>query len=219
VKEQPEAGIPSPVAPAEVKAPTMKRPFEERAPAAQTQVPDKPANEQIASLAKKPTEMSTEQKPLPLEQADVKVPEVMPAPAQPAPAAQAKVPGKPANEQIALLTKKPTEVIPEKKPLPLPAPKALEGYIIQLSFSERGEARRWAENLTAQGYAVSMTEAGTNAFRVRIGNFAIRPEAERRLKTLGQQGLKGIVLNLPQAYRPDTSRSAEATADAISVTP
>jgi fructose-specific phosphotransferase system component IIB len=219
MKEQPDAGIPSPVAPAEVKAPTVKRPFEERAPAAQTQVPDKPANEQMASLAKKPAEISTKQKPLPLEQADVKAPEVMPPPAQPAPAAQAKVPGKPANEQIALLTKKPAEVIPEKKPLPLPAPKALEGYIIQLSFSERGEAQRWAENLTAEGYAVSMTEAGTNAFRVRIGNFAVRPEAERRLKTLGQQGLKGIVLNLPQAYRPDTSRSAEATADAISVTP
>jgi cell division septation protein DedD len=219
MKEQPEAGIPSPVAPAEVKVPTVKRPFEERAPAAQTQVPDKPANEQIASLAKKPTEISTKQKSLPLEPADVKAPEVMPAPEQPAPAAQAQVPGKPANEQIALLTKKPAEVIPEKKPLPRPAPRALEGYIIQLSFSERGEAQRWAENLTAQGYAVSMTEAGTNAFRVRIGNFAVRPEAERRLKTLGQQGLKGIVLNLPQAYRPDTSRSEEANEDAISVTP
>ena len=219
INKQPDAGIPSPVAPAEVKAPTVKRPFEERAPAAQTQVPDKPANEQMASFAKKPAEISTKQKPLPLEQADVKAPEVMPPPAQPAPAAQAKVPGKPANEQIALLTKKPAEVIPEKKPPPPPARKALEGYIIQLSFSDRGEAQRWAENLTTQGYAVSMTEAGTNAFRVRIGNFAVRPEAERRLKTLGQQGLKGIVLNLPQAYRPDTSRSAEATADEISVTP
>jgi len=218
LKEQQPAGIPSPVATAEVKAPTMIQPVEEPAPTAQTQVFDKPASEQIALLAKKPTEIGTEQQ-LPIAKADVKAPEVIPVPAQPVPAATAKVSEKPANDQIALLTKRPVEVIPEKKPLPGSTSRALEGYIVQLSFSERGEAQRWAEKLTSQGYAVSMTETGNNAFRVRIGNFAVRSEAERRLKTLGQEGLKGIVLNLPQAYRPDTSRAPEATADAISVTP
>jgi hypothetical protein len=39
--------------------------------------------------------------------------------------------------------------------------------------------------------------------RLRIGNFTVREEAERQLVALRQDGLKGIVLNLPQAYRPE----------------
>jgi hypothetical protein len=38
--------------------------------------------------------------------------------------------------------------------------------------------------------------------RVRIGNFTGREEAERQLQALRQDGLKGMVLNLPRAYRP-----------------
>jgi hypothetical protein len=38
--------------------------------------------------------------------------------------------------------------------------------------------------------------------RVRIGGFAGREEAERQLQALRQEGLKGILINLPQAYRP-----------------
>src|SRR5215471_9677512 len=197
IKEKQLAGTPSPVATAGVKAPTTIQAAEEPAPAAQTPVFDKPASEK----------------------AGVKALQGAPAPMQPAPAATGKVSEKPKNEQIALLTKRPEEVIQEKKPLPRPTPRALEGYIVQLSFSQRDEAQRWAEKLASQGYAVSMTETGDSAFRVRIGNFAVRSEAERRLKTLGQEGLKGIVLNLPQAYRPDSGRAAEATADAISLTP
>jgi len=197
IKEKQPAGTPSPVATAGVKAPTTIQAAEEPAPAAQTPALDKPASER----------------------AGMKTLQGAPAPMQPAPAATGKVSEKPTNEQIALLTKRPEEVIQEKKSLPRPTPKALEGYIVQLSFSQRDEAQRWAEKLASQGYAVSMTETGDSAFRVRIGNFAVRSEAERRLKTLGQEGLKGIVLNLPQAYRPDSGRAAEATADAISLTP
>src|SRR5215813_2350976 len=197
IQEKQLAGTPSPVATAGVKAPTTIQPAEEPAAAAQTPVLDKPASER----------------------AGVKTLQGAPAPMQPAPAATGKVSEKPKNEQIALLTKRPEEVIQEKKPLPRPTPRALEGYIVQLSFSQRDEAQRWAEKLASQGYAVSMTETGNSAFRVRIGNFAVRSEAEQRLKTLGQEGLKGIVLNLPQAYRPDSGRAAEATADAISLTP
>ena len=197
IKEKQLAGTPSPVATAGVKAPTTIQAAEEPAPAAQTPALDKPASQR----------------------AGMKTLQGAPAPMQPAPAATGKVSEKPTNEQIALLTKRPEEVIQEKKSLPRPTPKALEGYIVQLSFSQRDEAQRWAEKLASQGYAVSMTETGNSAFRVRIGNFAVRSEAERRLKTLGQEGLKGIVLNLPQAYRPDSGRAAEATADAISLTP
>jgi cell division septation protein DedD len=108
----------------------------------------------------------------------------------------------------------------ENKPPARPVTKALEGYIIQLSFFEKGEAQRWAENLTGRGFAVSMTEAGgSGAFRVRIGNFPGRSEAERQLKTLSQEGLKGIVLNLPQAYHPEVRSSTEALSERTSATP
>jgi len=197
IQEKQLAGTPSPAATAGVKVPTTIQPTEEPAAAAQTPVFDKPASEK----------------------AGVKALQGALAPMQPAPAATGKVSEKPKNEQIALLTKRPEEVIQEKKSVPRPTPRALEGYIVQLLFSQRDEAQRWAEKLASQGYAVSVTETGNSAFRVRIGNFAVRSEAERRLKTLGQEGLKGIVLNLPQAYRPDSGRAAEATADAISLTP
>jgi cell division septation protein DedD len=127
---------------------------------------------------------------------------------------------KPTGEQLALLTKKPSEIPSEIKPPVRAAPRALEGYVIQLAFSDKGEAQRWAENLTGRGYAVSVTEAGAGAFRVRVGNFPGRSEAERQLKTLSQNGLKGIVINLPQAYRPEVRSAApDAAGQTISVTP
>jgi hypothetical protein len=39
----------------------------------------------------------------------------------------------------------------------------------------------------------------------------MRDEAERQLRTLREQGLSGIIINLPQAYRPDV-RPSEAEA-------
>ncbi len=88
--------------------------------------------------------------------------------------------------------------------LALPSAKVLQGFVIQLAFGEMAEARRWAEALEQRGFAVSLTEVGgSGAVRVRIGNFTGRDEAERKLHALRQDGLKGIVLNLPQAYRPE----------------
>jgi cell division septation protein DedD len=87
-------------------------------------------------------------------------------------------------------------------------PKALEGYIIQVAFNDRAEARRWADTFEERGYAVSITEAGTReSLRVRIGNFRFRDDAERQLKTVREDGLLGIILNLPQAYRPEVRSS------------
>ncbi|MGH7827026.1 MAG: SPOR domain-containing protein [Candidatus Binatia bacterium] len=89
-----------------------------------------------------------------------------------------------------------------------PAPRFLEGYIIQLAFAERIEAQRWAERLGRRGYAVSLTMPDSGgAIRVRIGNFSEPEDAERQLKQLRQDGLSGIVVNLPQAYRPEVQRS------------
>ena len=83
------------------------------------------------------------------------------------------------------------------------SPQVLQGFVIQVAFGEMGDARRWAETLERRGFTVSLTEAGSSgSVRVRIGNFAGREEAERQLQALRQDGLKGILLNLPQAYRP-----------------
>ncbi len=114
---------------------------------------------------------------------------------------------KPAGEQLALL-RKPAEVTAEKKPPVRPPPKALEGFIIQLGFNDKEKAQRWAETMERRGYAVSVTEAGAEGvLRVRLGNFSIRDEAERQLRTFKQEGLNGIIINLPQGFRPEARSS------------
>ena len=115
---------------------------------------------------------------------------------------------KPAGEQLALLKNKPPEVAPAKPELARRAPKALEGFIIQLAFNDKEKAQRWAEAMEKRGYAVSLTEAGSEgSLRVRLGNFSVRDEAERHLRTLKQDGLNGIVISLPQAFRPEARTS------------
>ena len=86
-------------------------------------------------------------------------------------------------------------------------PKALEGYIIQLGFADKAKAQDWAERFLTQGFAVSLTESGGGAIRVRLGNFAVRDDAENKLRALQHDGLKGIIVNLPFRYRPAVSAS------------
>lgn len=115
---------------------------------------------------------------------------------------------KTAGERIALLKNKPIEALPESKPLIRPVPRVLEGFIVQLAFNDKEKARRWAEGMEKRGYAVSITEAGTDgALRVRLGNFAQRDEAERQLRNFKQEGLNGIIINLPQGFRPEARSS------------
>ena len=124
------------------------------------------------------------------------------------PAVGEKAPAKATAEQLALLSSKPTEAAPAKPALARGAPKPLEGFIIQLAFSDKDRAQRWAESMEKKGYAVSVTEAGTEgALRVRLGNFVLRDDAERQLKAIKQEGLNGIILNLPQAFRPEARTS------------
>jgi DedD protein len=126
-----------------------------------------------------------------------------------APAAENKPAEKPAGEQLALARQTPIEMVPENKALSrVPTHKALEGFIIQLAFQDKEKARNWAENMERRGYAVSITEAGTGgALRVRLGNFAVRDDAERQLRTFKQEGISGIIINLPQAFRPEARSS------------
>jgi cell division septation protein DedD len=89
-----------------------------------------------------------------------------------------------------------------------PASKQLEGFIVQVAFADKEKAQRWAESMERRGYAVSLTQAGgEGSLRVRLGNFAGRDEAERQLRSFQQEGLKGIVIRLPQAFRP-TARTS-----------
>ena len=86
----------------------------------------------------------------------------------------------------------------------LPVLKVLQGFVVQFAFVDPRDARYWAETLERRGFAVSLTETGdSGSMRLRIGNFTGREEAERQLQALRQDGLKGIVLNLPQVYRPE----------------
>jgi DedD protein len=142
---------------------------------------------------------------------------------RPAPTAKVepKDSGQMGAEQVASARVKQTDLVPEKKTSTRPAVKNLEGFVIQLAFTEANTAQHWAKTLEQRGYAVSITEAGGNAsFRVRMGNFALREEADRQLRSLRQEGLSGIVINLPQAYRRDVRSSSPPGGDkSVSVNP
>jgi cell division septation protein DedD len=130
----------------------------------------------------------------------------LPTVAGPTPTVE-KGPARAPVEQLASLVK-PPEVAPTKPAITRAAPKALEGFIIQLSFSDTDRAQRWAEAMEKKGFAVSVTQAGAEgALRVRLGNFVLRDDAERQLKAIKQEGLNGIILNLPQAFRPEARTS------------
>ncbi|HKY07901.1 MAG TPA: SPOR domain-containing protein, partial [Candidatus Binatia bacterium] len=165
--------------------------------------------------SEKPQAHSPGEKPLgPLEAATPKPTKVVAEPlAAPKPEANvpmtASLPGEPreAPEQLALL-RKPSETVPEKSLQAQPAPKPLEGFIIQIAFSDKAKAQNWAEQMQQRGYAVSITEAGgAGSLRVRLGNFVVRDDAERQLRTLRQEGMSGIIINLPQAFRPEARSS------------
>ena len=110
-------------------------------------------------------------------------------------------------DQLALL-RKPAEPEVSKPPLARPLLKPLEGFIIQIAFNDKEKAQGWAEKMQQRGYAVSVTEAGAGgSFRVRLGNFAVRDDAERQLRNIKQEGMSGIIINLPQAFQPEARSS------------
>ncbi|HXK26738.1 MAG TPA: SPOR domain-containing protein [Candidatus Binatia bacterium] len=140
-----------------------------------------------------------------------KISQVRPAPAT---ETEPKDSEKIAAEPVASARVKQTAPAPEKKTSARPIAKNLEGFVIQLAFTEANAAQHWAKTLEQRGYTVSITEAGGDAsFRVRMGNFALREEADRQLRSLRQEGLSGIVINLPQAYRPEVRSASPPTTD------
>ena len=144
--------------------------------------------------------------------ASVVKPQAPPAPKAPSVAAPAVPPAQEGEKSVsgplAMLKNRPAGLVQEQSAALRPAAKALEGFIIQLAFNDKQKAQHWAESMAKRGYAVSLTEAGAEgSLRVRLGNFTARDEAERQLRTLKQDGLNGIVINLPQAFRPGARTS------------
>jgi DedD protein len=135
------------------------------------------------------------------------VPEPVTRPAPTQSQQREKAPASAAGEQLALL-RRPVEPVIERAPVARPAPRPLQGFIIQVAFQDKQKAQSWAEKMTQRGYAVSVTEAGPEgSLRVRLGNFAVRDEAERQLQAFRQEGMSGIIINLPQAFRPEAVSS------------
>jgi DedD protein len=213
LKSQPVEAVKPPVQPIEVKK--IEPPSD--APKIEVKREENKSPEQAPTIQKA---LESREQPRPVEKektqpasmpakSEVKIAEAKSPPPAQVQSQQDKVSEKSAGEQIALLKNKTSESAPEKKAVVPPVRKALEGFIIQLAFTDKATAQRWAETLERRGYAVSVTEAGgAGSLRVRMGNFAVRDEAERQLRSLRQEGLAGIILNLPQAYRPEGRPSA-----------
>jgi cell division protein FtsN len=96
----------------------------------------------------------------------------------------------------------------EKKPVVKQAPKkpsikvakgsTPKSYILQVgAFQDPGRADRLRKDLTAKGYAVSVTifspGAGKTFSRVRLGPYATKKKAEEIHATLKGQGMAGVV--------------------------
>lgn len=229
---KPRETIPAPapvVKPAPAPLPEIKStPVPEAAPVKVENIPA--ALKRPVEVAAKPQPSSEEVKPAkaPAPARETRITEPVKAAPAPAPMAKAEAPlpapkpaapsiaapqrdlasEKAAGEQVALLRNKPIEVIPENKPALKASPKALEGFIVQLAFNDKEKALRWAEDMEKRGFAVSITEAGAEGrLRVRLGNFVQRDDAERQLRNLKQQGLNGIIINLPQGFQPEARSS------------
>jgi cell division septation protein DedD len=134
---------------------------------------------------------------------EVKTAEVKPVPIAPE-HSPIRAPDGFTGEQVAFAKDKLANEVPAKKAVARSRAKTLEGYIIQIAFADKESAQHWAETLERRGYAVSVTEAtGTGSLRVRIGNFALHDDAEGQLRKLRQEGLIGMIINLPQGYHPE----------------
>lgn len=88
------------------------------------------------------------------------------------------------------------------EPAPAAQPAAGAGWAVQVgSFGDRENAEALAERLRGRGYPVLTTQfrsGGQVLYRVRVGPFSQRPEAESQLARVQQQlGLNGRVVGHP----------------------
>ncbi|MGH7775254.1 MAG: SPOR domain-containing protein [Candidatus Binatia bacterium] len=117
-----------------------------------------------------------------------------PAPKEAPSAPQVGAPKREETEKLALKEKAPA-ISPERRL----KPRVPQGYIIQVSFPERGDAERWSDLLKREGYSTSMSTIGESQLvRLRVGSFPSPEEARNLLGRLQKQGLTGSVLQVPK---------------------
>jgi DedD protein len=85
---------------------------------------------------------------------------------------------------------KPAAAEPVAAAPPVPEPAAVGGLTIQVAaFKSRGEADAVAKKLQARGYEAYVAEpvAGNPMFRVRVGHFAAKAEADKVASRLAKE--------------------------------
>lgn len=99
--------------------------------------------------------------------------------------------------------------LPAPKPAPKPAPQPVRvaEYWIQVgSFSSRSRADELRDSLVQRGLAPKVTTrvvAGATRFRVRLGPYANKPEAEKFLQWVkALEGMEGSYISMVTVQRP-----------------
>jgi DedD protein len=149
--------------------------------------------------AAQPTEAATEPAAAP---ADTVVAEAAPQPEQPAAAPPAVAPARTAKSPPAATVQRPGAAAAEtqRKPVaPAPAASAAKGeWTVQLgSFGDESNARRMAERASTFGYKASVASYKANGktlYRVRVGAYASKGQAEATASALGAHGLTARVV-------------------------
>lgn len=122
--------------------------------------------------------------------------------ADPQPAAVSEAPAEPA-QPIAEPEPEPEPVVAAPEPETKPAKSApLGSWVVQMgSFSSEQNARRLRDKLRKNGFVTQVEKAridGKQRFRVRVGPFLERAEAEQSRKQIQDKlTLKGRVLSYP----------------------
>ena len=125
-------------------------------------------------------------------------PQAEPEPSEPAAAAPAASVQAASPAPAAVVPAPASPPPPATAPVaaPKPAPVVADGWFLQVgAFRSRENADRQVQQLIAKGYAASVASgAAGGLYRVRVGPFAARDEAERNAaKLISQEGIKSSV--------------------------
>jgi cell division protein FtsN len=121
-------------------------------------------------------------------------PQPEPEPSEPAAATAAS--GQAASPAPAAVVSAPPPPPAAPVVAPKPAPVVADGWFVQVgAFRSRENADRQVQQLVAKGYAASVAAgAAGGLYRVRVGPFTARAEAERNAARLSsQEGIKSSV--------------------------
>jgi DedD protein len=146
------------------------------------------------------------------EPADAPAPNAPPSEAKPAPPSEAKPTPPPEEPVVARADTQPStaaqpDVTAPSKPASTPQPSAPApgartdakgAWVVQLgSFSEEANAKRLAQRVNAYGYKPDVSRlraSGRTLYRVRVGPYATRPQADASASALSAHGFGGQVV-------------------------